>query len=107
MTQTPDGEAEAARLGDRDAERSLETRTVARSTLRRAPRFGRFTSAGVLVGAVLAALAAILGPPGTILGRGTIFLLVFLALGTAGAVIGSLLAVLAERRSVQGRPHRP
>lgn len=76
---------------------------VARSTLRRAPRIGRFILAGVLIGAFLSALAAVLGPPGTTLGRGAIFLLVFLALGSLGAVVGGLLAVLADRRSLHSR----
>jgi hypothetical protein len=76
---------------------------AARSTLRRAPRFRRFAGAGIVLGAVLAALAAILGPPGTTLGRGAIFLLVFLALGSLGALIGSLLAVVADRRSIARR----
>lgn len=93
-TATPDGPSSGAR----------PTKVVARSTLRRAPRLGRFVLAGVLVGAFLAATAAVLGPPGAILGRGAIFLLVFLALGTAGAVTGGLVAVLAERRSLRRRP---
>jgi hypothetical protein len=79
------------------------TSTAARATLRRAPRFGRFAGVGVLTGAVLAALAAVLGPPGTTLGRGAIFLLVFLALGSLGALVGSLLAVVADRRSLTRR----
>ena len=76
---------------------------VARSTLRRAPRFGRFALAGVAIGAFLAAAAAILGPPGDVLGRGAIFLLLFLALGSAGLLIAGLVAVLAERRSLRRR----
>ncbi len=87
----PDGDAPPA------------TTLVARSTLRRAPRYGRFALAGFAVGAVLAALAAILGPPGTILGRGAIFLLVLLAFGSAGALTGSVLAVVSDRRSLRRR----
>ncbi len=82
---------------------STSTSTAARATLRRAPRFGRFAGVGILLGAVLAALAALLGPPGTTLGRGAIFLLLFLALGSLGALVGSLLAVVADRRSLARR----
>lgn len=78
---------------------------AAPSTTRRAPRYGRFALAGVLVGALLSALAAILGPAPENLGRGTIFILVFLALGSIGALIGVLIAIAADRRSL--RPPRP
>ncbi len=77
------------------------TALAAPSTTRRAPRYGRFALAGVLAGALVAALAAILGPPGEVLGRGTIFLLLFLAFGGAGALLGALAAVLADRRSLR------
>lgn len=82
------------------------TAVVARSTLRRAPRYGRFALVGVLVGAVLAALSTVLVPPGGILGRDAIFILVFLALGSAGALIGCFLAVVADRRSRAGASDR-
>jgi hypothetical protein len=77
---------------------------AAPSTTRRAPRYGRFAFAGVLVGALVSALAAILGPQPEGLGRGTIFLLVFLALGSLGALTGVLLAIAADRRSLRRRP---
>ena len=79
---------------------------VAASTLRRAPRFGRFALVGIAAGALIAALAAILGPPGVTLGRGTIFLLLFLALGGAGLLVAGIVVVLAERRSLRRRPPR-
>ena len=77
------------------------TKTVARSTLRRAPRFGRFILAGIVAAALLAALAAAVSQPLPYLGRGGVFLIVFVGLGVAGAAIGSLLAVLADRRSLK------
>ena len=76
---------------------------AAPSTTRRAPRYGRFALAGVLVGALVSALAAILGPQPEALSRGTIFLLVFLALGSLGALTGVLLAIAADRRSLRGQ----
>ncbi len=76
---------------------------AAPSTTRRAPRYGRFALAGVIVGALVSALAAILGPEPETLSRGTIFLLVFLALGSLGALIGVLLAIAADRRSLRGQ----
>jgi len=75
---------------------------AAPSTTRKAPRYGRFALAGVLVGALVSALAAILGPEPENLSRGTIFLLVFLALGSLGALTGVLLAIAADRRSLRG-----
>lgn len=84
------------------------TAVVVRSSLRRAPRYGRFALAGVLLGAVLAALSTLFVPPGAIVGRDAIFILVFLGLGSAGALIGCFLAVLADRRSRPGASnHRP
>ncbi len=83
-----------------DARQMVER--AAPETVRRAPRYGRFALAGVLVGAFAAALAAVVGPPGEVLGRGAIFLLLFLLLGSVGALVGAVLAVLADRRSRPG-----
>jgi hypothetical protein len=66
---------------------------------RRAPRYGRFIGVGVLVGAVLAAAVALLGPRGDVLGPDAVFLLLFLAFGGAGGLLGGLAAVIADRRA--------
>ena len=89
-------------MSENPKENGRPTAVVARSSLRRAPRFGRFILAGVLLGALLAAVATLLGPENSILGRQAAFILVFLALGTAGALIGALLALIADRRSRPG-----
>jgi hypothetical protein len=68
-------------------------------TRRRAPRYGRFIGVGVLLGALLAAAVALLGPRGDVLGPDAIFLLLFLAFGSAGALLGGIAAVIAERRA--------
>ena len=103
MSQTePNGAVEPD-----ESEPELDARQIARrvapQTVRRSPRYGRFALTGVLVGALVAALAAVLGPPGDALGRGAVFLLLLVALGLAGALLGTVTAVLAERRSVRRR----
>ncbi|MEE6271732.1 hypothetical protein [Georgenia wangjunii] len=76
------------------------------ATLRRAPRYGRFAFVGVLLGALASLVLALLPGGGSDLGTGTLFLLLFIALGSLGALLGALAAVLAERRSVRRRPAR-
>jgi hypothetical protein len=76
---------------------------LATGSTRRAPRLGRFIAVGVLVGAVIAAVVALLGPSGPVLGRDAVFLLLFLGLGMLGALTGAGVAVVADRRSA-GRP---
>lgn len=93
-------------MSENPSDAARPTAVVARSTLRRAPRFGRFIVAGVLLGALLAAVAALLGPENAVLGRVAVFILVFLALGTAGAMIAAVIAIVADRRSARGLPAR-
>lgn len=71
---------------------------LAQGSTRRAPRYGRFVGVGVVVGLALAAVITLLGPSGPVLGRDAIFLLLAVAFGTAGALLGGLGAVLVERR---------
>lgn len=75
---------------------SPETARPAR--IRRAPRFGRFIAAGVLLGLVLAGvLTAAVAPP-TGAGRGTVFLYLAVTLVLFTGVVAVVLAVLADRR---------
>lgn len=78
--------------------RAPEISRLAAGSTRRAPRYGRFIGVGVVVGLALATVITLLGPSGPVLGRDAVFLLLSLAFGTAGALLGALGAVLAERR---------
>lgn len=84
------------------------------ATVRRAPKFGAFVTAGVLLGAVLGFVVALItgsaveGDGGTGLisfldGQGSARLLVALAGATLGALVAGIAAVVADRRSLRGR----
>lgn len=84
------------------------------ATVRRAPKFGAFVTAGVLLGAVLGFSVALVtgasveGDGGTgfisfLDGQGSARLLVALAGATLGALVAGLAAVVADRRSVRRR----
>ncbi|GEA87848.1 histidine kinase [Cellulomonas cellasea] len=84
------------------------------ATVRRAPKFGAFVTAGVLLGAVLGFVVALItgtaveGDGGTgfisfLDGQGSARLLVALAGATLGALVAGLAAVVADRRSVRRR----
>ncbi|MGW6130444.1 hypothetical protein ACWFNE_10515 [Cellulomonas sp. NPDC055163] len=84
------------------------------ATVRRAPKFGAFVTAGVLLGAVLGFVAALVtgssveGDGGTgfisfLDGQGSARLLVALAGATLGALVAGIAAVVADRRSLRGR----
>lgn len=94
----PDAVVPPGPVPDADALDAGDIARLTQGSTRRAPRYGRFVGVGVLVGVVLAAGVALLGPTGPTLGREAIFLLLALALGSAGALLGALGAVLAERR---------
>jgi hypothetical protein len=72
--------------------------------LRHAPRIGAFITTGVLVGAVVGWLLAVLGAGTTGEARTGAILLTTAGLAVLGAIVGSGLAALADRRSVRGRP---
>ncbi|MFI2754142.1 histidine kinase [Cellulomonas sp. P22] len=84
-------------------------------TVRRAPRYRPFMTAGALVGVVVAVvLVQVLatgdyfeadgtGFVSVLDGRGSVRLLMALGLGVLGAFVGGALAVLADRRSLRGR----
>lgn len=73
------------------------------SRMRRAPRYGRFGLAGLLLGALLSLALTFLPVGGDDLPRGTLFLLLLLALGTAGVFAGLTWALVADRRSLRRR----
>lgn len=68
------------------------------TTLRRAPRLGRFVLAGILLGALVALLASLV--PGGV-DRSDIFWLVFLTTGLFGGILGALVHWLLDRRSLR------
>ena len=79
------------------------------ATVRRAPKYGAFIGAGVLVGVVLGVFLATVLDTGVLTDRGGVlpFLagangaraMAALALGALGALVGALLALLADARS--------
>ena len=93
-------------------EQELE-RVAVPATVRRAPKFGAFITAGGLVGALLGlVLALVTSSPGTgagygfisfLSGDGTVRLLTAGALAVLGGFVGGALAVRADRRSAARR----
>jgi hypothetical protein len=90
------------------------TRVAEPATVRRAPKFGAFVTAGVLLGAVLGFVVALItgsaveGDGGTgfisfLDGQGSARLLVALAGATLGALVAGIAAIVADRRSLRGR----
>ncbi|HEY0216135.1 MAG TPA: hypothetical protein VGC57_07075 [Cellulomonas sp.] len=87
--------------------------------VRRAPKIGAFITAGVLLGALAGLVAALIagpdspiGPDGTAFisvleGQGSVRLIMAVSGAVVGALVGAGLAVLADRRSVRGRPEVP
>ncbi|WP_246036455.1 histidine kinase [Cellulomonas telluris] len=90
-------------------------RTATPATVRRAPRYRAFATAGALLGALLGlVLALVLGPDrgtaGTDVGvlpfldgQNTVRLLAALAGAVLGLLVGAVLALAADRRSTRGR----
>ncbi|PFG40228.1 hypothetical protein ATJ97_2749 [Georgenia soli] len=78
---------------------------VDRSTVRHAPRYGRFILAGVLLGAVVAGLLALLTPASQY-SPGDLFWILFLLLGFVLGLAAAGLAVVLDRRSLQRRDAR-
>ncbi|PYF98419.1 hypothetical protein SAMN05216184_11173 [Georgenia satyanarayanai] len=73
------------------------------SRVRRAPRYGRFGFLGFLLGALLSLALTFVPVGGADLPRGTLFLLLLLALGTGGVFAGLTWALVADRRSLRRR----
>lgn len=73
------------------------------SRVRRAPRYGRFGLVGFLLGAAVSLGLTFVPVEQYDLSRGQLFLLLLLALGTAGVFVGLTVALLADRRSLRRR----
>jgi hypothetical protein len=76
------------------------------ASVRRAPRYSRFAVTGLLLGLLAAAVLALLPVPDPFASAGTLMLVLGIVLGGVGALVGLLVAVLAERRSLRGRERR-
>lgn len=76
------------------------------ATLRRAPRYGRFTFAGALVAAVLAVVAVLLPVGASELDTGTLLGLVLIGFVPVGVLAGLALAVALDRRSARAADRR-
>lgn len=87
--------------------------------VRRAPKIGAFITVGVLLGALVGLVAALIAGPGSPIrpdgsafisaldGQGSVRLLMALSGAAVGALVGAGLAARADRRSVRGRPEQP
>lgn len=73
------------------------------AVVRRAPRYGAFIRAGVVLGAVIGWMVAALAPSTPDEPRSAVIGLTALGLAGIGALLGAGLAVLADRRSDRGR----
>lgn len=78
---------------------------VDRRTVRHAPRYGRFILVGVVLGAVVSLLLALLSSPSQF-ARSDLFWILFLALGLFGGIAGAVAAVVLDRRSLARRDAR-
>lgn len=67
---------------------------------RRAPRYGRFVLTGLLLGGVASFVAAIATRGWSGLSTSNTFWLLLLALGLLGMLLGALVALLLDRRSI-------
>lgn len=70
-------------------------------THRRAPRYGRFILTGLLAGAVIACLLAIVSRGWSPLAVSETFWLLLLTLGPLGMLAGAATALLLDRRSLR------
>ncbi|MBO0920214.1 histidine kinase [Cellulomonas sp. zg-ZUI222] len=93
-------------------------RVAVPATVRRAPRYGAFLVAGALVGMVVGLVVAALTSDGSsstadggvlpfLGGENGVRWLLALSLGIVGALVGGVLALLADRRSTRGRRAAP
>jgi hypothetical protein len=104
--QAADAEAQAATAEPAPAEPEVRVADVVdRSTVRHAPRYGRFILAGVVVGAVAALLLAVLTPQSQY-ARSDLFWILLLGLGLVCGIAGAVLAVVLDRRSIARRDAR-
>lgn len=102
---TPDASTAPATAGHDDAPAGDEVRLRAAadsSAIRRAPRLGPFVVCGVLLGA-LAAFLLTFANGSSALARSDLFWLLFLSTGLFGGLLGALVFLVADRRSLRRR----
>lgn len=103
------GDENAATGGDQQAEggdsaeRQLDASEVVRieTTHRKAPRYGRFIVTGLLLGAIISFLIAIISRGWSGLTMANTFWLSLIGLGTLGMFIGAAVALVLDRKSLQ------
>ncbi|MFC7407171.1 hypothetical protein [Georgenia alba] len=106
----PDADGEGRRPEEGDEVRVAGA--VDRRTVRRAPRYGRFVVAGIILGGVLAYLLSGVPPSpeavrtGQVVGRSDLFWLLFLTCGFFGGIGGAVLALVVDRVSLRSRARR-
>ncbi|MCI2237488.1 hypothetical protein MO973_06295 [Paenibacillus sp. TRM 82003] len=71
-------------------------------TRRRAPRFRAFVLTGVVVAFLAAAVVAVLTPPAAGYSQQDLLGYLFVSFGLVGALLGGLVAVLADRTRARG-----
>lgn len=71
------------------------------STVRRAPRYGRFGMIGFLLGVIASLVLALVGVSD--FSTRDVFLVLLIGLGTAGIFGGLLVALVSDRRSMRRR----
>lgn len=102
----PDDDAPRSTVPQDDPTPAELERTAVPATLRRAPRYRAFAWAGVLLGVLASVVAvAVSGPArdGAPLGTFSVLALLAVILGGFGALLGTAVAVVVDRRSVRGR----
>ncbi|WP_411374546.1 hypothetical protein ACLH0K_16100 [Arthrobacter sp. MPF02] len=72
-------------------------------TVRRAPKYVPFLVLGALVGIAAAAMVAYALPGSESFDRGAVFGFFMVMLAGAGAILGAVLALILDRRSVKRR----
>ncbi|WP_085529166.1 hypothetical protein [Kocuria massiliensis] len=100
MTESPSAPtgSSASRDSSRDnaPSRGPEEREI---LVRRAPSVIAFLVTGLILGLIVAAVSTVLGPPDQMYTAGAIFGMMAVIFGTAGAVLGAVIGLIADRRS--------
>ncbi|MDN5605531.1 MAG: hypothetical protein L0G59_08965 [Kocuria sp.] len=81
---------------DQSTDRGPAEREV---VVRRAPSVIAFLITGLVIGLIVAVLSTVLGPADQKYTTGAIFGMMAVIFGTAGAVLGALVGLIADRRS--------
>ncbi|WP_337061436.1 hypothetical protein [Kineococcus sp. G2] len=93
---------EAAQPEGPQPEAQQEGTRLVQVTRRRAPRFRAFVLTGVVVAFLAAAVVAVLTPPAAGYTQQDLLGYLFVAFGLVGALLGGLVAVLADRTRARG-----